>query len=276
MRSHTITRTDDPDIHVVEAGPREGTPVLFLHGYLQCHRSWREQFRSGLADDHRLVAVDLRGHGDSGKPRGGYDDPAAWAGDVDAVIDALGLESAVLVGWSYGSLVALDHLAVGGTDRVAGVNLVGVVAGIGTETTTDWLGDEYVDLFPEITSTDAETSNTALSRFVETCVHGRPDPEDRYRMLGYGSVVPPRVRDAMRDRTVSHLDSLSDLDVPILLTHGAHDAVVAVEAARAVERRLPDAALSVYPDAGHSPFLESTERYNRELREFVGGLAPDG
>lgn len=275
MRSQTVARSGEPDIHVAEAGPRDGPPVLFLHGYLQCHRSWREQFRSGLADDHRLVAMDLRGHGDSGKPRDGYADPEGWADDVDAVADALGLDTFVLVGWSYGSLVALDYLAVRGTDRVAGVNLVGVVAGIGTETTNGWLGDEYVDLFPEITSTDAETSARALARFVELCVRGRLDPEDRYRMLGYGAVVPPRVRDAMRDRTVSHLDFLDDLDVPVLLTHGTHDAVVDVEAARAVERRLPDADLSVYPDSGHSPFHEEPDRYERELREFVEGLAGD-
>ncbi|QKY20084.1 alpha/beta hydrolase [Halolamina sp. CBA1230] len=272
MRTHTVSRPDGPAIHVAESGPTDAPAVLFLHGYSLSHLSWRDQLRSSLADRYRFVAMDLRGHGDSEKPDSGYRESEVWADDVQAVADALSLDSFALVGWSYGSLVALDYLAVHGTDRVRGANLVGIVLGIGTPRTTEWLGPDYLDLFPDIVSTDAETATAALDRFVRICFHDRPSPEERYLLLGTAAATPPFVRDAMRDRERSHVDALVDLSLPVLLTHGAHDAVVDADAARAAAERLPDAELSIYPDTGHSPFREATERYNHELGEFLDDL----
>ncbi|WP_136602986.1 alpha/beta fold hydrolase [Salinigranum halophilum] len=274
MREHTVARDDAPDLHVVETGPRDARPVLFVHGYSQSHLSWEAQLDADLADEFRLVAMDLRGHGSSEKPPAGdaYNDARAWADDVDAVCDTLGLDDVVIVGWSYGSLVTLDYLAHYGTDRVAGLNLVGIVCGIGTERTNDWLEPGYVDLFPDIVSTDVETSVTALERLVDLCVHAELAPADRYQMLGWNVVVPPAARDGMRDRTVSHLDLLDSLSAQTLLSHGVHDAVVSVDAAREAERLLPNATCSTYPDSGHAPFWERPERFNRELRAFVAGL----
>jgi pimeloyl-ACP methyl ester carboxylesterase len=271
-RSRTVERSDAPDIHVVEAGPSDARPLLFVHGISQCHLSWREQLCAPLSSDFRTVAMDLRGHGDSETPDAGYDDGAAWAGDVHAVVEALGLDSVVLVGWSYGSLVALDYLAAHGADRVAGANLVGVVCGIGTDRTDRWLQPGYLDLFPDLLATDAEESVAALERFVEQCVAGDLTAEQRYLMLGYNAAVPPRVRERMLDRSVSHLDFLAEFPVPLRLTHGERDGVIGIEAARAAHERVPDGDLSVYPESGHSPFFENPERYNEELREFVDGL----
>jgi non-heme chloroperoxidase len=62
---------------------------------------------SDLADDYRLVAMDIRGHGFSDKPRDGYTDSRLWADDVNAVIQALSLDGSILCGWSYGPLLTL-------------------------------------------------------------------------------------------------------------------------------------------------------------------------
>jgi len=272
MDQHTVSRGDEPDLHVRTAGPTDAPAVLFVHGYSQSSLCWRGQLRSSLAERYRLVAMDLRGHGDSEKPTTGYRDSAVWADDVRAVADSLGCDRFALVGWSYGSLVALDYLTTHGTDRVRGANLVGLVAGIGTDRTTEWLGERYLDLFPELVSTDAETAVDTLDRFVGLCFHGEPSPAERYLLLGLNAAAPPRVRDAMRDRSVSHLDVLDELSIPVLLSHGAHDAVVDAAAARAAADRLPDATLSIYPDAGHTPFREATERFDRELRAFLDEL----
>ncbi len=213
--------------------------------------------------------MDLRGHGDSEKPRDGYDDSEAWASDVRAVVEALDLEPFVLVGWSYGSLVVLDYLASYSAIGVDGVNLVGIVAGVGTEQTNEWLQQGYLELFPDLVSSDAETSASALDRFVAQCFNAELSPEERYLLLGMNTIVPPYVRDGMRDRTVAHVEFLDDISVPTLLTHGAHDGVVAIDAAREAARRIPDSTLSEYPEDGHTPFWESPERFNRELAEFV-------
>src|SRR4051812_6188179 len=76
-------------LHVVEAGNPRGRPIVFLHGTSQCWLTWSRQLRSDLADAYRLVAIDLRGHGLSEKPREGYEDSRLWADDVNAAIQTL-------------------------------------------------------------------------------------------------------------------------------------------------------------------------------------------
>ncbi|MGZ6099019.1 MAG: alpha/beta fold hydrolase, partial [Myxococcaceae bacterium] len=63
MKTHRVTGGGRTQLHVVEAGNRHGRPILFLHGASQCWLQWSRQLRSTLAERHRLVALDLRGHG---------------------------------------------------------------------------------------------------------------------------------------------------------------------------------------------------------------------
>ncbi|MFC5969739.1 alpha/beta fold hydrolase [Halomarina salina] len=269
MRTHTIEGGDGVGLHVAEAGPTDAPPVLLLHGYSQSHRSWSEQFDSSLADEFRLVGMDSRGHGESEKPHEAYDETESWADDVRAVVESLGLDDVVIVGWSYAGLVTLDYLSVYGTDRVAGVNLVGAVSAIGTEAATALLGETYVGLMGGMTSTDAEESVEALGSFVRLCRHDEIPVDEFYRTLGFTVATPPRVRDALRARTLDHRDVLSSLDVPVLLTHGVEDRVVDVDIVDQHAELVEDVRVSRYPQTGHSPFVESPERFDEELREFV-------
>ncbi|WP_157572986.1 alpha/beta fold hydrolase [Halogranum rubrum] len=269
MRTHTIHGGDDAALNVQEAG--SGRPVLFVHGLSQSVMSWRHQFESDLTDEFRLVALDNRGHGESEKPRDAYGDSTLWAQDIHAVVTELELDDVVLVGWSYGGVVALDYLDSFGTDHTAGLNFVGGVSALGSETATARLGSEYVDLVSGFVSTDAEESVETMRQFVDLCVFEELSPADRYYMLGYNVVVPPHVRDSLRDRVVSHDDTLASLDVPVLVTHGEEDAVVVPDVARTYAE-LVESEVSWYPNTGHSPFWERPERFNRELRAFVHEL----
>jgi non-heme chloroperoxidase len=85
-------------LHVVEKGNPRGRPILFIHGFSQSRLSWRPQLDSDLANDYRLVALDMRGHGQSDKPRDGYSDCLLWADDINAVIRELALDQPVLCG----------------------------------------------------------------------------------------------------------------------------------------------------------------------------------
>ena len=266
-RTHTVQGGGDVALRVAEAG--SGRPVVLVHGLSQSRMCWRKQFESDLTDDLRLVAPDCRGHGGSDKPRDAYDDSALWAEDLRSVVEALDLDDLVLVGWSYGGLAVLDYVEAFGTDRIAGLCLVGGVAAIGTEAATTLLGPEYVELVPGFVSTDAEESVETMRRFVDLCVHDDLPLEERYYMLGYNVVVPPHVRDSLRSRTVTHWDALSRLDEPALFVHGTEDAVMRPEASREYADLVDDADLSTYPETGHSPFWEAPERFNRELREFA-------
>jgi pimeloyl-ACP methyl ester carboxylesterase len=112
MRSR-IVDSSGVRIHVVEEGPEDGAPVLFVHGFPEFWWSWRHQLDALGKAGHRAVALDLRGFGDSDKP----DDVAAYSvanswGDLSAVIDTLGGRATVVshdwggaVGWTYAAFV---------------------------------------------------------------------------------------------------------------------------------------------------------------------------
>lgn len=276
MESHTITGGGETELHVDVAGPVDAPPVVLVHGYSQSRLCWREQFESAHLGDVRLIAPDLRGHGDSAKPAGGhhYRDPTLWAADVQAVVDAFAAEPPVIVAWSYGGLVLSDYLSVAGTDDVAGLNLVGAISGKGTDATADLAGEEWAAMRDDLETRDAEESVAALGAFVDLCVAGELAPRDRYFIFGYNAACPPRVREALQARTAAHEETLRGVDVPVLLTHGTADRIVLPETAERHADLLPDAETSLYRGVGHSPFWEASNRFNRELRELVGRCRP--
>lgn len=104
--------SDGVRIHVVERGPEDGKPVLFLHGFPEFWWSWRHQMEALARHGYRAVGMDLRGFGESDKP----DEVAAYAlprsfGDVGAVIESLGGRVALVshdwggaLGWAYTAL----------------------------------------------------------------------------------------------------------------------------------------------------------------------------
>ena len=101
MKSHKVVGGGGTAIHLVETGNPNGRPILFIHGFSQCSLAWSRQLSSDLADDYRLIALDLRGHGLSDKPREGYSESRLWADDVNAAIQSLSLDHPILCGWSY-------------------------------------------------------------------------------------------------------------------------------------------------------------------------------
>src|SRR5215207_7412082 len=131
MERTYITGGGGTRLHVVETGNPRGRPILFLHGFSQCWLTWSRQMESDLAQEHRLVAMDLRGHGLSEKPRDAYGDSRLWAEDICAVIRSRGLERPVLCGWSYGALVILDYLRHFGEAGVGGLHLVDAITKLG-------------------------------------------------------------------------------------------------------------------------------------------------
>ena len=276
MRTHTVTGGGGVRLHVEEAGDPAGQPVLFLHGFSQCRLAWGTQLASDLADDLRLVAPDLRGHGLSDKPRDAYGDPRLWADDVRAVIEALGLERPILVGWSYAGLVIGDYLRAYGEERLGGINLVGAATKLGSEAALAVIGPEFLALVPAFYSTDAEESVRGLEAFVRLCVRGEPEPRDLYFMLGYNAVVPPHVRQGLLSRALDNDDVLTRLSVPVLITHGEEDRVVLRAAAEQHAGTIRHARTSYYPGVGHATFWEDAERFNRELRDFAGQVSAGG
>jgi pimeloyl-ACP methyl ester carboxylesterase len=270
MRTHIVTGGGGCRLHVEESGNLDGAALLFIHAFSQCRLAWSRQVHSNLADEFRLVTIDLRGHGLSDKPRDAYGRSELWAADIDAVIGALELDRPILCGWSYGGVVMCDYLRQYGDDHIGGINLVSAITKLGTEEALAVIGPDFLALAPGLFSTDAEESVEALGAMVRMVPHVAPAAEDFYAMLGYNASVPPHVREALFSRSLDHDDLLPTLRAPVLVTHGQEDAIVNIAAAEAHVAAIPNARLSVYPEVGHAPFWENPERFNAELRALAG------
>jgi pimeloyl-ACP methyl ester carboxylesterase len=254
-------------LHVREWGNPDGTPILLIHGWSQNHLCWAKQYESALAGEFRLVAYDLRGHGMSEAPLGAehYTDGRLWADDVAAILDALSIDRAVVVGWSYGTFVIADYVRAYGQERIAAIGLVEAAVKLGEAAFGTLIGAGFLDHFVGATSDDLPTSIQAMRSFVRTCLVKPVAADELETAVAWNVVVPARVRANLAARELDCDDVLRTLDVPVLVTQGREDSVVLPATVDHVLAVCPTAEASWYDGVGHAPHLEEPERFNREL-----------
>lgn len=269
IRLHTVKGSGGVELCVAEAGHPEGPAVLFVHGFCQSHASWSRQLLSSLGLDFRMVAVDLRGHGRSGKPEAGYVDSRVWAEDLHAVITSLKLERPVLVGWSYGGVVVTDYLRHYGQQGVAGAVFVGALTRLGKPEFYADFGMEFLPLLPSLLSPDAAQSEPAMRAFASLLSQKALEPAVQEQVIAAMLQVPLSVRLGVAQRVEDGADVLGGLKIPVLVSHGQVDRVVLPEAGQRIASRVPHAEVSLYPAVGHSPFMEDVPRFNKELIRFI-------
>ena len=272
MKSHRIAGGGGAELNVVEQGNPKGRAILFLHGASQCWLQWSRQMDSPLPATYRLVAMDMRGHGLSDKPREGYNDSKLWADDVNAVIQALNLDHPVLSGWSYGPLVFLDYIRHYGEERIGGLHFIGAVTKLGSGDAMSVLTPELLGIFGDFLSTDSEASVRGLKGLLRLCYPQEPSASEQYLMLGYNVSVPPYVRQALFSRSFSNDDLLSKIRKPVLITHGAKDAVVKPAAVDKHKALMPHAQVHVMANAGHAAFWDDAPGFNERLQTFCQSL----
>jgi pimeloyl-ACP methyl ester carboxylesterase len=254
------------------AGAADRPPIVLLHGWCSSGTAWAAQLADpALTAHHRLLAVDLRGHGGSDTPdpaAGGYADPAVWAGDLAAVLARTG--PAVLVGWSYGGLVIADYLRERGTEGVAGLVLVGAITEIGPGNPGGEVGPAWDGLMRPALAEDPAVAVPALATLAARMTSTPAPGADVQRRVADMLRVPPAVRAALFRRTLGSADVLASTSVPALVVHGENDEVISPRAAEYAAGKIPGARMRWFPDVGHMPFAERVEEFNTVLRGFAG------
>lgn len=268
MKDHIIAGGAGCQLHLVEAGNPEGQPILFIHGLSQCWLTWSRQLESDLARNYRLIAMDMRGHGKSDKPRTGYDDSRLWADDVAAIIRELDLDRPVLSGWSYGPLVILDYVRHYGEEAIGGIQFVSAITKLGSDAALSVLAPEFLSLVPGFFSNDTEDSVRSLDSLLRMCFVREPSAADLNMMLGYNVSVPPYVRQALLSRAFDNDDLLPTLRSPVLITHGSDDAIVRMAAVEQHRSLIPNVQVDIMSGVGHAPFWEDAPGFNRRLEAF--------
>ena len=271
MKTHTVRGGGGLRLHVREWGKVDGPPILFLHGWSQNHLCWVKQYESALADEFRLVAYDLRGHGMSEAPLEPehYTDDRLWADDLAAIIDVLRLDRAVLVGWSYGAFVICDYVRAYGQERIAAINFIEGAVKLGEAAFGTLIGPGFLDHFVGATADDLPTNIRAMRSFVKVCASKPLSADDLETALCWNIVVPAAdpwqsrsPRDRLRRRAprargaaVRHAGS------------GRHRR--AAGHGRARPCHLPDRRSVLVRRHRSLPHLEEPERFNRELAELT-------
>jgi non-heme chloroperoxidase len=246
----------------------QGQPVVFVHGWLGNHTFWDPQ-ATALKQKLQIVRLDLRGHGDSSKPRGGYG-IGALAGDVHHLVTALGLQRCVLVGWSMGGLVVQQARRLLG-NRVAGLVLVGTTArATPTKGYAHGVTAEEQAQFVDGVETD-------YKGFVRTFAPRLFKP-GRDHLVAWAIQqmlkTPPHVALAALHGILAadEREALGDIAVPTLVCHGRHDTIFPVAMGEYLHKHVKGSTLVVFEDSGHAPALEETERFNAALGAFVEKL----
>jgi len=274
-RFSTIEGADGVPLNMVTAGDPANPGILLIHGIGQSHYSFVHQLNSDLAEDFYLVTFDLRGHGASGKPwePDAYAKPEKWAGDVDAVMTAAGLESPVVLGWSYGTLVLMDYLRVYGGDRLGAIVLTGALGGVTPfrmPPADDPAALEFAKVRKLQMSEHFEERQQAAEVMVDMLTAG-PIPEPHRRVfMNAGFMMPLYARRPMLTRSLDNQDMLPELEkLPVLLMIGREDNPITVEDAPVLARRYDNIDFVGYDGVGHSAFFEQPEQFNSDLRAFA-------
>ena len=263
-----IETTDKVAIHYEDVG--SGPPLVLIHGWAMSERVWSFQTES-LSASHRLISLDLRGHGRSSPGVGCA--LSALADDVATVCENLDLTATTLLGWSLGAQVALSVVA-----RIrARLSALILVGGTPMFTATD----DYPHALP---ATEARGMGVRLKRDYEKTMgeffrgmfaDGEVSPEQNQRIVHsvlMGGRLPDRetARGCLETLVKGDLRPLlSDIDLPTLLVHGSADTICPPAASSFMAKALPDAELHIMEGLGHAPFLSHPDEFDALLGKFL-------
>ncbi len=271
VREDVVVLGDGRTISYLVAGPPSSTPLVFLHGLGGSRGTW-ENLLGDLVEEHRVLALDLRGHGLSDKPAPAATDYsiAGLAAAVREVLSTLTLAPSILVGHSLGGAVAIQ-IALDQPDLVVGLILVDS-AGLGEEINPELL--DLVDAEPSsenarhLLELFYEDKRLVLDRGVEEMHQGRRRP---------GVVEAERaVAGAAFSRDGQHTGlpaRLNELAVPVLLISGVEDRVIPVDHVLAAARVIPDAWVKLMTGIGHVPQVEDASGLARTVDRFARAIS---
>jgi non-heme chloroperoxidase len=265
-----VASVDGVKSAVYEYGDPKGPEILLIHGFSQSHLSWTKQYKSPALQKFRIVVIDLRGHGASDKPTNleSYNNSKIWASDIDAVIKAKNLKKPLIVGWSYGGFIVSDYVREYGDSNLGGIVFVGASTQLGTEDAKTHYGP---GLKP-VTGMLDQRQEINIPSTIEFIRGFTVDPlpaQEFQEVLAYNMAVPPEVRLGLLSRQIDSNDALAKIKVPVLIVEGERDQLVLPTAAEYIASKVKHAKKSYYPNAGHAPSMEDSERFNREIAEMA-------
>jgi non-heme chloroperoxidase len=256
-------------------------PIVFSHGWPLSSDSWEAQMVFLASKGYRTIAHDRRGHGRSGQPWDG-NEMDTYADDLAALIDALDLPEAVLIGFSTGGGEVARYLGRHGTARVAAAVLVASVPPLMLKTSAN-PGGLPVEVFDGLRAASLVNraqlyKDLASGPFFGFNRSGAKASQGMIDWLWMQGMQAGHRNAYECIKAFSETDFTADLaifDVPTLVIHGDDDQIVPIDAAgRASARLVKGAELKVYSGAPHGLTDTHRDQLNADLLAFVEAHAP--
>ncbi len=247
---------DGVKLHYLDPGQGE-PPLLFIHGWCCNHTFWRDQIPA-FQGQHRVVAVDLRGHGESDKPEQDYT-IEGFADDTAWLLGETGHERPIIVGHSMGGIIAL-RLSLERPDIARAVVLV--------DATLIPLAEPLASQIPALKAAfESPAYKNVAAGFIDTMFPGYADPALKEETVRAMLSTPQHVMASAFAGTGNALPSFpaGDLPVPTLLVSASEVAWSLDD----LKTRYPDLQVARVVGAGHFLQMEVPDQFNAMLRRFV-------
>lgn len=255
----------------VDIGIPNATPVIFIHGFPFSHRMW--MFPGGqteaLSSTNRVIAYDVRGHGESEVGTGHYS-IEFFVDDLIALMDHLAIHKAILCGLSMGGYIAL-RFAERHPDRLLGLVLCdtrseadsneGKVKRAATIKNIQLNGMKSyaADYVKSVFAPESFDRRSDAVKLIQSLVE-RTAP-----LSVFGTLL------ALASRTDTS-SSLKDIKCPTLILVGEKDLLTPPSAAQSIKDAVPNSELYVLPNAAHMSNMENPEEFNKYLVDFVAKI----
>jgi len=260
----------------IDRGERSGPAVVLIHGYTDNARDWVPMLPY-LSKRYRLILVDIRGHGQSGKPECCYT-RLDFAYDIKLLLDALGVKKADIVGHSLGSIIA-QTFAEYWPERTAHVVLISSTGGQPPDRPKK---PPQFDFAAEIRKLKEpiEADSPFMIAWWDSPTPVDPDFIRRQRKDAAG--IPLRVWLAVLDQALPANNvygdlqsSLPRLKAPTLLIWGSKDPIMEEDVRQSLRNALPAAKVKIFDGLGHNPFWEDPRGVADVVNAFLSNPIPD-
>ena len=269
----TITSKDGTEIYYKEWG--EGPVVTFSHGWPLSSDAWDGQMLFLAQNGYRVVAHDRRGHGRSSQASSG-NDMNGYADDLAAIIEALDLRSATLIGHSTGGGEVTRYIGRHGSKRVAKVVLIAAVPPImlKTQANPEGLPMEVFDGLRAGLVKDRSQFYRDLA--IQFYGANRPGANvsqgtlDQFWLWSMQAGLKNAYESIKAFSETDFTEDLKKIDVPALVLHGEDDQIVPVKDSAKKSAKLIKGAKEIYyPGAPHGITATHQDQVNSDLLEFL-------
>ena len=269
-RAEYIEVEPNVKLHVIDLG--EGKPVVLIHGYPLNDASWEYQYLPLVKAGYRVIAITLRGFGQSDKPYGKYNYDQ-FASDIKTVLDKLDIKDATLGGHSMGGAIALHYVAKYNAAHVSKLALFAAAAPVHTkkpdypyplftkEEITNWVDLVSVDR-PGLLNTIGERfvlSATSVPAGIGAWLGGIEMQSSAYAM--------EQALIALRDEDLR--GDLPKIKIPTLIMQAKQDRIVAYALAEQMNKAIKGSTLIPFENSGHALFIEEKDKFNEEFLKFL-------